>query len=243
VVAAVAQANPGASPAVIAAAVDRAIPWMNAQSQSEWRQLSLMMREQQITSREQIALMLERGREGRSERTEEGRERRSERTAATAESRLNLARERFTWQQKKVADEFDRKMEQDRQRALRFDRTADAKQRAQAFNEWEKTARARHRAIAEAIMARRDLAGDERKAVLKELADETALELEQLENFRKQSAKGEQPGVPVSTDAGTLDPAIEAKIGEALKTVNPATGKNFTREEVLEYLKSKGLVQ
>lgn len=42
----VAQANQGANPAVIAAAVDRFVPLMNAQSQQEWRMMSMQLRSQ-----------------------------------------------------------------------------------------------------------------------------------------------------------------------------------------------------
>lgn len=42
----VTEANPGAQPQIIAAAVDRFVPLMNAQSQQEWRLLSLQLRQQ-----------------------------------------------------------------------------------------------------------------------------------------------------------------------------------------------------
>lgn len=45
---AVISANPGAPPAVIAAAVGRFTPLMNAQSQLQWREMSLMLREQAL---------------------------------------------------------------------------------------------------------------------------------------------------------------------------------------------------
>ena len=44
----VAQANPGAPPQVLAAAVDRFVPLMNAESQQQWRQVSANLRQQQI---------------------------------------------------------------------------------------------------------------------------------------------------------------------------------------------------
>lgn len=47
------QANPGAPPQVLAAAVDRWLPLMNQQSAQQWKEQSLMLREQSALMREQ----------------------------------------------------------------------------------------------------------------------------------------------------------------------------------------------
>lgn len=52
VIGAIVKSNPGANPAVIASAVNRFIPLMNAQSQQQWRELTLQMREQAIQQAE-----------------------------------------------------------------------------------------------------------------------------------------------------------------------------------------------
>lgn len=51
----VSQSNPGAPPAVIAAAVDRFMPLMNQQSQAQWKELSLSLRQQQADTAAQRA--------------------------------------------------------------------------------------------------------------------------------------------------------------------------------------------
>ena len=47
------QANPGAPPAVLAAAVDRFTPLMNQQSQQQWKEIGLQMREASLGMQEQ----------------------------------------------------------------------------------------------------------------------------------------------------------------------------------------------
>jgi hypothetical protein len=47
------QANPGAPPAVLAAAVDRFAPLMNQQSQQQWKEIGLQMREASLGMQEQ----------------------------------------------------------------------------------------------------------------------------------------------------------------------------------------------
>ena len=66
-------ANPGAPPNVLAAAVDRFMPLMNQQSQMEWRQVSLQLREQVEQGREQMFSMAEAGRNQRADTASQDR--------------------------------------------------------------------------------------------------------------------------------------------------------------------------
>ena len=50
IIQAIVKSNPGAPPQVIAAAVNRFTPLMNAQAQQQWKEMSLQLREQQILS-------------------------------------------------------------------------------------------------------------------------------------------------------------------------------------------------
>lgn len=59
------KANPGAPPQVIAAGVDRLIPLMNQQSQMQWREISMQMREQGLAERERHDIEMERMSGGR----------------------------------------------------------------------------------------------------------------------------------------------------------------------------------
>lgn len=74
VVSAVVRANPGMPPAGIAKAVSRFIPMMNAQSQQQWREMQLALREQANLERERSNRVREGQGERREGRLEEGQE-------------------------------------------------------------------------------------------------------------------------------------------------------------------------
>ncbi|MDE2471864.1 MAG: hypothetical protein KGL35_24850 [Bradyrhizobium sp.] len=66
-VAAVKQANPNIPPDVMAEAVNQFLPMMNQQSQMEWRQISLQLREQALQDRTQQFMLAESGRNQRAD--------------------------------------------------------------------------------------------------------------------------------------------------------------------------------
>lgn len=68
---AVKQANPNLPPDVMAEAVTQFLPMMSQQSQMEWRQLSLQMREQALQQRMEQFQMAEHGRDTRSQRSDD----------------------------------------------------------------------------------------------------------------------------------------------------------------------------
>lgn len=88
IVQAVQKANPNIDPAVMAKAVDQFMPMMNQQSQQEWRQLSLQIREQAIQSRETMLLTAERGRTERSTAVNDTRRQIAD---TNADTRLDIA--------------------------------------------------------------------------------------------------------------------------------------------------------
>ena len=63
---AVQQSNPNIKPDVLAEAVNQFLPMMNAQSQQEWRMVSLQIREQALQQREQQFMLAEQGRNTRA---------------------------------------------------------------------------------------------------------------------------------------------------------------------------------
>jgi hypothetical protein len=75
---------------------------------------------------------------------------------------------------------------------------------------------------------------------------EDNLNAKQRHRLRFTNGTDEEAPSPVVTTANApsqgLSPDIEQKISVATQTVNPQTGKNFTRDEVIAYLKSKGLI-
>jgi hypothetical protein len=94
------QANPNTPPQILAAAVDRWIPLMNAASQEQWKEQSLYLRGQQLDIQQQnvdqrlgIAQMIEAGRGERSERAEAGKNWRAQLSADTKQDLGRLSRD------------------------------------------------------------------------------------------------------------------------------------------------------
>lgn len=71
---AVSQSNPNLPPDVMAEAVNQFLPMMSQQSQQEWRQVSLQIREQQLQEKERQFLMAEQGRNTRADQATTSRE-------------------------------------------------------------------------------------------------------------------------------------------------------------------------
>jgi len=68
---AVQQSNPNIKPDVLAEAVNQFLPMMNAQSQQEWRQVSLQIREQALQQREQQFMLADQTRRSEGEKNRE----------------------------------------------------------------------------------------------------------------------------------------------------------------------------
>lgn len=80
---AVQQSNPNIKPDVLAEAVNQFLPMMSQQSQQEWRQVSLQIREQQLQQREQQFLMADATKRG------EGAANRGSREGIAANNRVS----------------------------------------------------------------------------------------------------------------------------------------------------------
>lgn len=209
----IAQANPGAPPEVIARAVNRAIPLMNAQSQQEWRQI-----------RTELDFVKEQGR--------------NERQANTLDSRENVATQR-TDTQKEIATgrnetqkataatraETQGKIEEGR--ANRFDRSEErrqasakvredqgyqrlqqqadaARQRVEAsagkqgLSEWRAATDAAHKRAMEVIQSYKDMPTADRKKLIQEQEANYNTQLETMRAKVGRSTPG-AAGAPAET--------------------------------------------
>lgn len=96
IVATIRQSNPNIPPAVMAEAVNQFLPMMTQQSQMEWRNVSLQLREQALQQREQQFMLAESGRNQRADQASADRQagiESRERTAAAGRvSRETIAK-------------------------------------------------------------------------------------------------------------------------------------------------------
>lgn len=109
IVATVQQSNPGIRPDVMAEAVNQFLPMMSQQSQLEWRQHSLQIREQALQDRMQQFMLAEKGRGDRSERTEEGRNVRADKAETGREDRSLRTDERADKNREQRQQQFDKR--------------------------------------------------------------------------------------------------------------------------------------
>lgn len=135
VLAAVKQANPNLPPDVAAEAVNQFLPMMNQQSQMEWKQISLQLREQSLQQRESQFMMAEQGRNQRSETAEGGREARSERTDTRVREGQDEKKREFETREKRLGDALQlrsdttwTRLEQQKQQAEQKAQAAQGKQ-------------------------------------------------------------------------------------------------------------------
>lgn len=116
----IARANPGAPPAVLAAAMDAAMPMMNAQAQADWHEQRLALQHQQIennlTTRTQA--LEERGRQ-----------------FDTREERL---RKEYEERERRIRENFDRREQRLSNPTLRTGRGGTGGTRWSIFADWKK---------------------------------------------------------------------------------------------------------
>jgi hypothetical protein len=228
------QANPGAPPQVLAAAVDRFLPLMNAESQQQWRQVSEQLRAQQLEQGEQ---RVEQG----QDRVEQGRQNLSEREREfdTREARLSASqavRQDQAWQ----------RLDQQKQ-ALQV-RIAETKDKT-ALSQWRAIVDAQHKRAMEIIQANSGLSGlsgDDKKKLLDDENQKYEDEISQM----KQTVSGGQgqpqrpasfndrlsPGgsgqqQPAATGAGPVKvktPEEAQKLGKGTHYITP-DGKEYVR--------------
>ena len=121
---AVMKANPGASPSVLAAAVDQFMPLMNQQAQLQWREQSLMLREQALMmAQDRFTQNQDRLRSNQEDleryRTEQGG--RADRRLDQGDVRLGQGQERVEQGNRRL-DQGDRRLDQGDRRLTETER-------------------------------------------------------------------------------------------------------------------------
>jgi hypothetical protein len=205
----VVQANPGAPPYVIAGAVDRFLPLMNAQSQQQWREMSLMLREQTLAanqdrwerdraSREDVAAgrretmergqdiqagsraAAEAGRVERADKAETGRKDRANASLAERQREFDIRQERLKARDEVNKDTQYQRIDLQRQNLQR--QIIQGGQR-QLLANWRAQLDAQHKRAIEVIQAysvNNSLKPDQKKALLKEQGDAYNAALSQM---------------------------------------------------------------
>lgn len=160
---AIQRANPGLPPNALAAAVDGMLPMMTLQSQQQWREMSMMLRAQQLDIAQQRA---DTARTQGEERLQQGSERlkQGEERIQQGEKRIHLAEARLEFQKDKSLQDLDLK-----RKALE-ERITTSKDRT-ALAQWRAIVEAQHKRMTEIIQSSSmmsKLSDEERKEIRKE---------------------------------------------------------------------------
>lgn len=168
-VAAVKQANPNLPPDVMAQAVSQFMPMMTAQSQMEWRQISLQLREQGLQQREQQVMLMEQGRNQRADIASQDRryatDTRASEGAANRVSRETIAK--MTIDERREAHDAGLISKEQMDEANRAERAREADQRTGVQREAEAGRERRSVRAEEGRTARAQLSADTRTAMTK----------------------------------------------------------------------------
>lgn len=189
----IAQANPGAPPDVIAAALTKAMPLMNADSQQQWRLIQAQLAEGRLdVQREGLQMRQEMGDRAAADRTRslDIREQSTEQAAAARTRSLDLReesvkqgerriqlqetreqrlRENMEFMHDQKAKDLQMKAETARQKATQFGAQMDLKQRQNALKEMDTHQRAYDSYMRSKINAAANLSGQDKKDALKDL--------------------------------------------------------------------------
>jgi hypothetical protein len=262
----VTQANPGAKPEVVAAAVNQFIPLMNQQSQLEWRMLSLQLAQQRAQGQlelgherlgeteryheglqEDRAANRELGRErlGETERYHAGQREDRAATRGDIQKRFDTREGRLQQQLEATKDYrsqvLEQRKEQLRQQALRFDRSMDARSRASIVQQWREARRTHDAYMRNKISAMSNLTGADKKQMLDQLDKDWWADERQMQDSLKESGASVPQGSPEAQPQGPptgSTPIPPDKLKE-LKNRLKGADQN-TRQEAIDALKSRG---
>jgi hypothetical protein len=252
---AVQQANPNIKPDVMAEAVNQFLPMMNAQSQQEWRMVSLQIREEALKQREQQFTLAESGRNQRADTAADTRRDvatiNTESREKTTDKRLKQQDDQF--QQREARLEQSLKLREDSTWARLEQQKQAAIQRAQAAG--GKQGLAEIRAIIDAqdkhvrtkiaaASANNTMKPDEKKKLLDQADKEYNDQIEILRNqfggkggAAAAPAAGAPPSKPTPgpSSAPNPDAVVIVQSPEEAEKLKPGThyktpdGKEFTR--------------
>jgi hypothetical protein len=223
----VAQANPNASPGVIARAVTMMAPLMNQDSQQQWRQISAVLREQQLQIQQGQLQERERAAGVREGQTQQRIEQ-SDKRIAQGDKRLEIAQQ-----------QQDLRVEQARARAITSAQTNDLKEREFAFKQWDSEIRARDRYVRAQINAMTNLSGADKEKAKKEADAQFNAAMDELKAVKKQIERptGGQPSpsantrVPEGFDAAGAGGAPPAGGGAPIPPADmPLVQQNLQRD-------------
>lgn len=229
---AIAKANPGASPAVLASAVTKALPLLTAQAQMDWKQMSLAM----------AGGRLENAREGTAIRRDE-----ADRKLEQGTTRLDQGQQRIDQQGGELTSRDQRRQDQTRQGDVRIEQGGNKEARLAAasavrqdqgwqrleqqkealaqritqagdrskISEWRSIVDAQHKRAMEIIQANSinsGLSPADKKALI---GEQNKFYDEQIKQMRGgQGNSTGRPAVTDTTDRPVPAPKVEARVAE-----------------------------
>lgn len=244
---AVKQSNPNIKPDVMAEAVNQFLPMMSQQSQQEWRQLSLQIREQSLQDRERQVIMLEQGRNNRFGQGEEGKTTRTgmQQEGATARAGMvsgdkqkarDQRQQQFETRETRLQESLKlredstyQRLEQQKQAAAERVKSSNAKQ---GLAEWRAKLDEQYKYL-RAKITTSSFAVDKnkQKGLLKELDDQHAADIKAMRDQAGQSTPG--GGVQDAPGPKTQDSAApkagDVRDGYRFKGGNPADEKSWEK--------------
>lgn len=249
IVAAVQQANPNLPPDVLAEAVNQFLPMMNANSQQEWRMISLQLREQALQQREQQFELADATRRSEGAANRGSREKVAE---ENIEGRREVASARLEQQQKQFETREARlqeslklredstwaRLEQQKQAAQQ---RVEASQGRQGLAEWRAAIKAQDKHVRTKIMAAsaNNLMKPEEKKKLLDQADKEFSD--QMEIMRNQYG-GKKRGAASTTKPAETPAASQGSGADTmLQQAREAIAQGAPRDKVLERLKQAGV--
>jgi hypothetical protein len=237
------RANPNAPPDVVAAAVTKAMPLLNLESQSSWRQIELGLRELQIA---QAGQRIEQAGERLSETERSNRAREEGRRETTDLARERLEGQKANWERLNKDSESKRlyyAAKQSRDEAMSLSKQGKAAH-DQSLADW----RAKYNAYDKymrAKIAAGSLPDAEKKALNKQLDEQWGQSMREMHDFEEQSG-GVEPKAPAGGGTPTLTPEERRKaltgpgavpIGEA--PAQPPAGTHTLNQSQVQDLQRK----
>jgi len=236
------QANPQAPPQVLAAAVNRFLPLMNQQSQMEWKQIELQLREQGLQNQQNLGQQrIEQG----QERVDQGSQRlqQAQDKEAEREKEFSVRETRLETEQQVKADQGYQRLQMQKDAIQNQINRTNANQ---YISQWRAIVDAQHKRALEIIQSNSGFSGlspedkkklldDENQKYEKEIADmrdrigrttPTGGGSPEPEKKTEQRApeSGAAPGSPVKVQT----PDEAAKLAPGTKYITP-DGQTYTR--------------
>ncbi len=237
---AVKQANPDIKPDVMAEAVNQFMPLMNQQSQQEWRNVSLQLREQALQQREHDLLILEQGRNQRAGAAEEGRESRSERSDTRMRDKSTEQTRQFEKREQRLGESLKfredstwQRLEQQKQQAEQRVQQSQGKQGLAELRAIIDAQDKHVRTRIQAFSSTNTMDQKEKKAMLDQADKDYDEQIKQLKEKYGHSSTGTKPAgdtSPKTTDRvtpGSPNPADDAPPPEAIKQLKEGTVTTF----------------